>query len=117
VSGITTTLAPFKGKAPDLGCFESSYTASSVNSGSIASSNPWKISYHANSLKVKFPSSGFADIVVYTIGGQKIVTIPHRTIVAGEAIDVMDFNRESAGTYICSIKYNGDLSTKTIVRN
>ena len=117
MSGITTTLAPFKGKAPDLGCFESSYTASPVNSGSVALSNPWKISFDAHSLKVKFPSSGYADIAVYTVGGQKIVTIPHRAIVVGEAITVMDFDRKSAGTYICSIKYNGTLSTKTIVRN
>jgi len=117
VPGISGTLAPYQGKAPDLGCFESSYTASPVNSGSIASAYPWKISYDANSLKVRFPSSGYADIAVYTVGGQKIVNIAHRTIVAGDAINVMDFDRESAGTYICSIKYNGALSTKTIVKN
>jgi hypothetical protein len=117
VSGISGTLAPYQGKAPDLGCFESSYTASEINAGSVASRNPWKISYDAHSLKIEFPSSGYADIAVYTVGGQKIVNIARRTIAAGDAINVMDFNRKSAGTYICSIKYNGALSTKTIVRN
>ena len=117
VSGISGTLAPFKGKAPDLGCFESSYTASEINAGNIAPGNPWRISCDENSAKVKFPSSGYVDIAVYTICGQKIVTIPHGTIVAGEAITVMDFSRKSAGTYICSIKYNGAFSTQTIVKN
>jgi hypothetical protein len=117
VSGITGTLAPYKGKAPDLGCFESSYTSGAMNAVSISPRNPWNISYDANSMKVKFPSSGDAEIAVYTIGGQKIVTIAHRTIEAGDAISVMDFNRKSSGTFICAIKYNGVLSTKTIVRN
>jgi hypothetical protein len=30
---------------------------------------------------------------------------------------VMDFDRKSAGTYICSIKFKGVLATKTIVKN
>jgi hypothetical protein len=117
VSGISGTLAPYKGKAPDLGCFESSYTSGPINAGSGTSSNPWKISCDAHSLKVKFPSSGYVDIAVYTIGGQRIAAIPHRAIAAGDAIIVMDFDRKSAGTYICSIKFKGVLATKTIVKN
>jgi hypothetical protein len=117
VTGITTTLAPFKGKAPDLGCFESSFTSGASGTERVAASSPWQIFSDANSLKVKFPSSGYADIAVYTIGGQRVVNIAHRTFVSGDAIKVMDFNRESAGTYICSVKYNGTISTQTIVRN
>jgi len=117
VPGISGTLAPFKGKAPDLGCFESSYTSGAFNAGSVASNNPWQISSDAHSLKVKFPSPGYADIAVYTVGGQRIAAFTHRAIAAGEAISVMDFDRKSAGTYLCSIKYNGTLLTKTIVRN
>lgn len=116
VSGIGGTLAPFKSKAPDLGCFESSYTSGAFNAGNVASSGPWQTYSDAHSLKVKFPASGYADIAVYTVSGQRVVATTHRTIAAGDAINVMDFNGKCAATYICSIKFNGALSTTTIVR-
>jgi len=95
VPGISGTLAPFKGKAPDLGCFESSYTSGAFNAGSVASNNPWQISSDAHSLKVKFPSPGYADIAVYTVAVKGSPLSLTERLRRAEAISVMDFDRKA----------------------
>ncbi|MBN1307424.1 MAG: right-handed parallel beta-helix repeat-containing protein [Chitinispirillaceae bacterium] len=100
----------FKGKAPDLGAFESSYTTTVEQENTVsppgirvkltADNTIMAIEYH-------LPKEGVVKLAVYTLSGKRLFeTAPlHKT--QGLGADYIDVGSITSGLYICSLILDG----------
>ena len=117
-AGVDVGIA-YKGKAPDIGAFESSYTSNVGNSTASNSSElDWRVFSNGEHADIEFilPNPQLVIIAVFELSGKKVVAAISTMAHQGRNIQTLDLKNITAGLYICSLEYNGLVSNKKLVK-
>jgi hypothetical protein len=116
-AGVDVGIA-FKGKAPDLGCFESSFTtnmdqekkspAPGIRVNLISNNGTVRIEY-------TLPKDGAVKCALFKLSGKKLFETVRAQKTQGPKVDCIKIGPLVHGLYICSLNLDGAVSTGTVV--
>ena len=116
-AGVDVGIA-FKGKAPDLGAFESNYTTG-MEQEKQASAPGIHVNLVSNRIGVQIeynlPKDGVVKIAFFEPSGKKIFESARERKTHGHTVEKLKIHPLTRGLYICSMDMDGGVSTGTVV--
>jgi hypothetical protein len=110
---------PFKGKNPDIGAFESTYTTPVAEARAQKPSGlAWNARTIGDRLSIDFkaPHQGRAVITLYELSGKQTLMCDNLILAKGFNSPTISTSGMLPGIYLCSLKYNGITEYKRIAK-
>jgi hypothetical protein len=111
---------PFKGIAPDLGCFESDYTTSIIQKHAL----PTAFSLYQNypnpfnprtTIRFDIASSAFTSLTVHDMLGREVATLVNQILEPGMYEIGWDASELASGVYMCRLVSGGSAQTQRMI--